>query len=50
MLTLSDNGAALALVDRMGVDAVNQRFIALGMPHTRLDYDAQTTPQDMLQY
>ena len=29
MLTQSDNGAALALVDRLGLNAVNQRFALL---------------------
>jgi beta-lactamase class A len=50
MITESDNGAALALVDRLGLDAVNLRFASLGMPDTRLNYDAVTTPRDVLAY
>jgi len=50
MITESDNGAALALVDRLGLNAVNLRFSLLGMPDTRLLYDATTTPRDMLTY
>jgi beta-lactamase class A len=48
MITQSDNGAALALVDRLGLNAVNVRFALLGMPETRLIYDAVTTPRDVL--
>jgi beta-lactamase class A len=50
MITQSDNGAALALVDRLGLNAVNLRFALLGMPNTRLAYDAVTTPRDVLSY
>jgi beta-lactamase class A len=50
MLTQSDNGAALALVDRLSLNAVNLRFSLLGMPETRLVYDAVTTPRDVLSY
>jgi beta-lactamase class A len=50
MLTHSDNGAALALVDRLGLNAVNLRFGLLGMPETRLLNDAVTTPRDVLTY
>jgi beta-lactamase class A len=50
MLTHSDNGAALALVDRLGLNAVNLRFAQLGMPETRLVINAVTTPRDMLSY
>lgn len=50
MLTQSDNGAALATVDRLGLYAVNRRFVELGMPDTRLVYDAETTPRDLLTY
>jgi len=50
MITQSDNGAALALVDRLGLNAVNLRFASLGMPDTRLVYDAVTTPRDVLSY
>jgi beta-lactamase class A len=50
MVTASDNGAALAMVDRLGLNAVNHRFELLGMPHTRLVYDAETTPRDLLNY
>jgi beta-lactamase class A len=50
MITQSDNGAALALVDRLGLNAVNLRFALLGMPETRLVYDAVTTPRDVLSY
>jgi beta-lactamase class A len=50
MITQSDNGAALALVDRLGLNAVNLRFELLGMPDTRLVYDAVTTPRDVLSY
>jgi beta-lactamase class A len=50
MVTVSDNGAALAMVDRLGLNAVNHRFELLGMPHTRLVYDAETTPRDLLNY
>jgi beta-lactamase class A len=50
MLTESDNGAALATIDRLGLAAVNQRFVDLGMPNTRLMYDAESTPRDLLTY
>jgi beta-lactamase class A len=50
MITQSDNGAALALVDRLGLNAVNLRFASIGMPDTRLVYDAVTTPRDVLSY
>jgi beta-lactamase class A len=50
MITQSDNGASLALVDRLGLNAVNLRFASLGMPDTRLIYDAVTTPRDVLSY
>jgi len=50
MITQSDNGAALALVDRLGLNAVNLRFASIGMPDTRLVYDAVTTPRDVLGY
>jgi beta-lactamase class A len=50
MLTASDNGAALALVDRLSLTAVNTRFVALGMPDTRLVYDSETTARDLLTY
>jgi beta-lactamase class A len=40
----------LALVDRLGLNAVNNRFELLGMPDTRLVNDAETTPRDLLNY
>jgi beta-lactamase class A len=36
MMSLSDNAAANLLIDRVGMDAVNRRLDALGLPHTRL--------------
>jgi beta-lactamase class A len=50
MLTASDNGAALALVDRLSLTSVNNRFVQLGMPDTRLVYDSETTARDLLTY
>jgi beta-lactamase class A len=50
MLAESDNGAALALVDQLGVQAVNARFASLGMLKTHLNHDATTTPRDMLTF
>jgi beta-lactamase class A len=50
MITRSDNGVALALVGRLGLNAVNDEFRALGMPNTRLEDDAWTTPRDQLTF
>ena len=36
-MAISDNAAANLLVDRVGVDAVNERLAALGLATTRLD-------------
>jgi beta-lactamase class A len=50
MITRSDNGVALALIRRLGLNAVNGEFQTLSMPHTRLIDDAWTTPRDQLSF
>ena len=50
MVTRSDNGVALALVRRLGLNAVNGEFQSLGMAQTRLVDDAWTSPRDQLAF
>ncbi len=50
MITRSDNGVALALIRRLGLNAVNGEFQSLSMPNTRLVDDAWTTPRDQLSF
>jgi len=39
MITVSDNATALALIGRIGVEAVNRAAARLGLHHTRLGFD-----------
>jgi beta-lactamase class A len=50
MITRSDNGVALALIRRLGLNAVNGEFQSLSMSNTRLVDDAWTTPRDQLAF
>jgi beta-lactamase class A len=48
MITLSDNGCALALLDRLGLDAINARAQSIGMTSTLVEFDSVTTASDIL--
>jgi beta-lactamase class A len=51
MITLSDNGAALVLRDRLGDEAINRDLRELGLERTRLEpIDSYTTARDMLTF
>jgi beta-lactamase class A len=50
MITLSDNGCALALLGRLGQDAVNACARSVGMAGTVVAFDSVTTASDVLRF
>lgn len=47
MVTVSDNASGFMLMERAGVDNIHRQMDAIGMPHTRVGMDLQTSAGDM---
>ena len=50
MLAVSDNAATDALVDRVGLDAINARLAALGLHDTAVPYDLAGVLQEIAEH